>query len=159
MNVLTKIQIEVWSSRKTRRCCVPYLLLSGQIKDQQKKCWWNQPGSPVQRFLTLFFQHGKGGGCSANRFISQPRENAFSFSQAGLLIELSWSVFPALYHSLVLVCVEGQFSGAYNVLLPKVCYNIEGLCVCVHGLHRHGCVILYWWIYHTETHTDSLLCP
>lgn len=56
----------------------------------------------------------------------------FQVSQAGFFIELSWSVFPALHYSLVLMCMEGQFSGAYNVFLPKMCCNTERLCGCVH---------------------------
>lgn len=126
--------------------------------------WWNQrlaeeilvkPACIISTMLfnIFVFPHGKWGEPSANRVISQPWENAFSFSQAGFLIELSWTVFCALYYNLVLVCLEGHFFGAYHVLLPEVCYNIETLCVCVHGSYRHGCVMLCWLIYHTETLT------
>jgi len=51
VNVLTKMQVELWSSHKTWRYLVPCLLLDAKIRVQQQKCLWNQPGSVAQSSL------------------------------------------------------------------------------------------------------------
>lgn len=68
------------------------------------------------------------------------------------MVELSWSIFSALYDGLVLACIKEQFSGDYNVLLTIVCYNIERLCVHMHSIYRHVYISVLINISYINTH-------
>lgn len=46
---------------------------------------------------------------------------------SGRILDCYPGAFSALYYSLILMCMEGQFSGAYNMILPKTC-NMERPC-------------------------------